>query len=121
MPPSPTVTTTQSFNGTTRQTGVNSCTSDSHAFTAQDGPVAVLLQETSDPAGALAVQVCAGGVDNNNCSVNVTRIAVGNTVGGTRKGTSNQELKLLPHSCVFGGPFDTTVPITYRVQVTYQR
>ena len=115
------VTTTQTFTGMTRQLGVGSCTSDSHDFAAQEGQVSVLLQETSDPAGALAIQVCAGGVDNNNCTINVQRIAVGTTVGGTKKGGASQNLKLLPHSCVFGGAFDPSVAIAYRVQVTYQK
>lgn len=111
---------TETVTGSTRQTGPNSCTSDSHDFMAADGEIRVTLLETSDPAGALAVQVCAGGIDNNNCTINVARIAVGQTLTGTRRGTVNQNLKFLAHNCVFGGPL-LSDPMTYRATVTYQR
>jgi hypothetical protein len=77
-------------------------------------------RDTNDPSGALAVQVCAGGIDNNNCTINVARIAVGQTLTGRRRGAANQNLKFLAHNCVFGGPV-LTQSMTYRGSVTYQR
>jgi hypothetical protein len=123
--PSPTpqapVPVTVSFTGTTRQTAQGACGGDSHDFTAAEGNVSVQLVETSDPAGALSVQVCAGGIDNRDCTINQQKVAVGQTLSGTRKGIATQNLKLLPHSCVFGGPFDPAAGITYRVSVTHLR
>jgi hypothetical protein len=118
QPPAP---ATVSFTGTTRQTAQGSCGGDSHDFTAADGNVSVQLVETSDPAGALSVQVCAGGIDNRDCTINQQKITVGQTLSGARKGVATQNLKLLPHSCVFGGPFDPAVGITYRASVTHLR
>ena len=118
--PTPTATpTTQTFSGTTRQTATG-CTGDSHDVTAAAGEIAVRLLATSDPAGALSVQVCAGGIDNGNCSIRQQRIAVNERLTGTRIGAANQNLKLLGHSCVFGGPA-VSDPITYQVEITYQR
>jgi len=111
---------TETVTGSTRQTGPNSCTSDSHDFMAADGEIRVTLLETSDPAGALAVQICAGGIDNNNCTINVTRITAGQTLTSSRRGTANQNLKFLAHNCVFGGPV-LSQAMTYRASVTYQR
>jgi hypothetical protein len=119
-PSAPTpVPTTETFSGTTRQTATT-CTGDSHDFTAAEGSIAVRLIETSDLAGALSVQVCAGGIDNGNCSIKQQKIAVGQTLTGTRIGVPNQNLKLLAHNCVFGGP-PIVDPVTYRVSITYQR
>jgi hypothetical protein len=118
--PTPTATpTTQIFSGTTRQTATG-CTGDSHDVTAAAGEIAVRLVATSDPAGALSVQVCAGGIDNGNCSIRQQRIAVNERITGTRIGAASQNLKLLGHNCVFGGPA-VTDPITYQVEMTYQR
>jgi hypothetical protein len=119
--PSPAQTTpfTQTFSGTTR-TASGTCTGDSHDFPAAAGDIAVKLAETSDPAGALSVQVCAGGIDNGNCSIKQQKITVGQTITGARVGSSPQNLKFLGHNCVFGGP-TVTEPISYRADVTYQR
>ena len=119
--PSPAQTTpfTQTFVGTTRVSS-GTCTGDSHDFTAAAGDVAVKLVETSDPAGALSVQVCAGGIDNGNCSIKQQKISVGQTITGARAGSSPQNLKFLGHNCVFGGPV-VTDPISYRADVTYRR
>jgi len=118
--PTPTATpTTQTFSGTTRQTPTG-CTGDSHDVTAAAGEMAVRLLATSDPNGALSVQVCAGGVDNGNCSIRQQRIAVNERITGTRVGAASQNLKLLGHNCVFGGPA-VSDPITYQVELTYQR
>lgn len=120
-PPQASGPVTVAFSGTTRQTGAGSCGGDSHDFTSADGSVTVRLEETSDPAGALSVQVCAGGIDNRDCTINQQRIAVGQSLTGARKGIATQNLKLLPHNCVFGGPFDPAAGVTYRVSVTHMR
>jgi hypothetical protein len=79
----------------------------------------VRLVATSDPAGALSVQVCPGGMDSgNNCSIAQQRISVGQSLSGARRGVAQQNLKLLPHSCVFGGT-PAGGPVTYSVSVTY--
>lgn len=118
--PAPTSPVTDTFSGKTWWTG-SGCTGDSHDFTAAAGEIKVRLLETSDPAGALSVQVCAGGNDTaGNCAIRQQKIAVGQTLSGTRVGVAGQNLKLLGHNCVFGGAL-TTDPITYRVEVTYQR
>ena len=114
------VTTTQVFTGTTTQAATGGCTGDSHNFEAKEGAISVRLVETSDPAGALSVQVCAGGIDNGNCSIRQQKILVNQTLTGSRIGISTQNLKMLGHSCVFGGP-PATSPISYRVELTYQR
>ena len=116
------VTTTVSLSGTTRQTsagGFTGCSGDSHNLTVQDGDVAITLVSTSDPAGALSVQICQSGSDSV-CSVKQQRINVGQRLTGVRTGSSNQIVKMLPFACVFGGAFDAT-PITYTVSVTYQQ
>ena len=110
---------TQSFSGTTRQT-INGCAGDSHDFTASAGDISVKLVETSDPAAALSVQICAGGIDTGSCTIRQQKILVGQTLTGARVGIASQTLKLLGHNCVFGGP-PATDPITYRADVTYQR
>lgn len=119
--PQPPAPVTVTFAGTTRQTAAGSCGGDAHDFSAADGDVTVRLVETSDPAGALSIQVCAGGIDNRDCTINQQKISVGQSVTGARKGIATQNLKLLPHNCVFGGPFDPAAGITYRVSVTHMR
>lgn len=111
---------TESYSGTTVQTGASSCTGDSHNITVAEGELSVRLVATSDPAGALSVQVCAGGVDDGNCSIRQQRIAVGQTVTGTRRGQALHNLKLLPHNCVFGGA-PLGAPVTYTVSITYMK
>jgi hypothetical protein len=113
------VETTETFSGTTVQTGPGSCSGDSHNFTAQDGLISVRLMATTDPASALSVQVCPGGIDSGtNCSIAQQRISVGQTLSGARRGVAQQNLKLLPHSCVFGGT-PAGAPVTYTVTATY--
>lgn len=120
-PPAPTVTVTITVAGTTRQTAVNSCSGDSHAFTAASGQISVRLIATSDPNNALSVQVCSGASDtSSNCAVTQQRITVGETLGGVRVGTSAQTLKFLPFACVFTSTLNTT-PITYTAALTYQQ
>ena len=111
---------TVSLSGTTRQTSVNGCSGDSHSVTMSEGDVQVTLVETSDPAGALSVQVCAGTVDTGICSIKQQRTNVGQTLAGVRVGAAGQLLKMLPFACVFATTFDPT-PITYKVSLTYQQ
>ena len=111
---------TESFSGTTTQSGPGACGGDSHNVVAAEGEMSVRLVATSDPAAALSVQVCAGGIDNRDCTINQQKIAVGQTLGGARKGGAAQNLKLLPHSCVFGGPM-ATAPVTYTAALTYMK
>jgi hypothetical protein len=119
-PPGPSVTETRTFTGTTRALSATSCGGDSHDFEAREGTIAVTLVQSTDGT-ALGVQVCAGGIDNNDCSINQTRIAVGQTVSGTRRGAAQQNLKLLPVSCSpAGGPVPPG-PISYTATVSFQR
>ena len=109
---------TRTFSGSTQATGPGSCISDSHDFVAAQGVVSVTLVQSTGST-ALSVQVCAGGIDNNQCTINQTVIAVGQTLTGTRKGISSQNLKLLPLTCSpAGGPVPPG-PILYTVTVTY--
>jgi hypothetical protein len=116
----PPVPVTETFSGTTTQSGPGSCGGDSHNVTAAEGAISVRLVGTSDAAGALSVQVCADGIDNRDCSINQQKIAVGQTLAGARKGGATQNLKLLPHSCVFGGA-PAAGPVTYTVSLTYMK
>jgi hypothetical protein len=109
---------TATFSGETRQNG-NGCSGDSHTFDAAAGSIVVRLLATSDPANALSVQVCAGNDTAGNCAITQQKIAVGQSISGTRASAAQQVLKFLGHSCVFGGP-PATAPITYRAEVTYQ-
>lgn len=112
---------TVAINGTTQQTAVNSCGGDSHAFNAASGQISVRLNTTSDPNGALSVQVCSGSTDtSSNCAITQKRINVGETLSGQRVGTAGQTLKFLPFACVFTGTLNTT-PITYTASLTYQQ
>lgn len=107
-------------SGTTVQTGINGCSGDSHSVTVAEGDLAVTLNDTSDPAGALSVQLCQGANDTGTCSIKQQRIATGQTVTGVRVGSAGQLLKFLPYNCVFGNTFDPT-PVTYRATLTYQQ
>jgi len=118
-PPRPSVPETRTFMGTARALGPASCTSDSHDFIAADGPISVTLTQSTGGIG-MAAQVCAGGIDNNDCSINLMPIAVGQTVSGTRKGGSQQNLKLNPPNCGGGGPTPPG-PVDYTVTVTFLR
>ena len=117
---SPPVQVNETLSGTTTQSGPGSCGGDSHNVVAAAGEMSVRLVSTSDPAAALSVQVCAGGIDNRDCTINQQKIVVGQTLTGMRKGDAGQNLKLLPHNCVFGGPV-TTTPVTYTAALTYMK
>ena len=112
-------TTTQTVTGTTRAITPTSCTSDSHDFSAGEGLVTVTLLESTGNL-TLGVQVCAGGIDNNNCTINLRPIAVNQSVSGTRKGGRSQNLKFLPPNCGTGGP-PPPGPVQYTARVDYFR
>ena len=118
-PPSPPATQTRTFMGIARALGPTSCSGDSHDFDATDGPIGVTLGQTTGNV-SMAVQVCAGGNDNNDCSINLTPIDVGQTVNGARKGAGLQNLKLNTANCGGRGPTPAG-PINYTVTVTFQR
>ena len=105
---------------TTTFTGVAnpSCQGGGHTFATVDGPVSLTLVETTDNVG-LYGQVCADGIDNNACTVNQTRMAVGDTLTGPRRGGSSQSVKMLTLNC---GPGPAPAgPVTYTIRLTYQR
>lgn len=115
-PTSPATQRTQTFNGSTRVTGTG-CTGDSHDFDTLEGQVTVRLEQSPE-APSLRVQVCAGGIANNNCTVNLQRIDVGQTLSGARAGGVRQNLKFLPPDCAASA---APGPFTYRATVTYFR
>jgi hypothetical protein len=108
--------TTQTFTGTTRATSPTSCSGDSHTFDTDAGPVSVTLVQSTDSL-TLGSQVCAGN-DDNNCTLNLMPLGVGQTRTGERRGGSSQTLKLLAPNCGGGGAVPAG-PITYTVTVTY--
>lgn len=117
-PTAPTPPSAQNLvvTGTTRAVSATGCASDNHAFLAADGEISVTLQQTTGGI-ALATQVCAGN-DDNNCSINTTRIAVGETVRGTRRGGEQQNMKFLTLNCGGNEPPPPT-PIEYRATIQY--
>jgi hypothetical protein len=67
------------------------------------------------------LQLCAGGIDDRNCTINQMPIAVGQTLSApSRKGGSSHNLKLLPLYCGSGAP-PPPGPITYTVSLTHLR
>lgn len=116
----PTGPTTVEFTGSTRQTSPTGCSGDTHAITVASGAVTVTLTETSDPAAAMSLQVCANGIDSGTCTISQQKIARGQTLSGERLGAASQQIKLLPYACVFSGTFSTT-PVTYKITVGYTR
>jgi hypothetical protein len=118
-PAGPTVSESRTFNGTTRANSPTSCGGDSHDFTAADGAVSVTLVQSTGGV-SMAVQVCAGGVDNNACTINLGPIAVGQTKTGTRQGVAQQNLKLMPANCGGNGPVPAAA-VDYTATVTFQR
>jgi hypothetical protein len=112
-------TDSRTFAGTTTATGPSSCAGDRHDFQAAEGPVTVTLIESTGNA-MLVAQVCAGGIDNGNCTINQTTIGVGQSLSSPRKGGPSQTLALQPLNCGGGGP-PPAGPIAYTASVTYQR
>jgi hypothetical protein len=113
-------TDTRIFTGTTMATSPTSCSGDSHTFVAAEGMVTVTLLSSTNNTD-LALQVCAGGIDNNDCTINQTRVFIGQVVSGARKGASSQTLVLQPLNCSpVGGPPPPN-PIDYTVNVIFQK
>jgi hypothetical protein len=110
---------TRTFTGTTWANSATSCGGDSHDFQAGDGTVTLTLVQTTGNVG-LSAQVCAGGIDDRNCTINQGPIAVSQTLSGVRKGGTSQNLKLLPANCGGGGP-QPPGPVDYTATVTYPR
>jgi hypothetical protein len=113
-------TDTRTFTGTTRATSPTSCAGDSHTFAAGEGMVTATLLNSTDNV-TLVLQVCAGGIDNGDCTINQTRVFVGQVVSGTRKGSSSQTLVLQPVNCGPGGGPAPQNPINYTVNVVFQK
>ena len=116
-PPPPPTVVRQGANGTARATGPLSCSGDSHEFVAAAGAISVTLNGTTGGVG-MAVQVCAGGIDDNACSIPLVPIAVGQTVTGTRRGASGQTLKFNTANCGGGGPAPAE-PVNYTATLEY--
>ena len=115
-PPQP---VTESFTGTTTSTATGGCSAEGHTyFVASGSTVQVRLETSGDPT--LRVQVCANGIDNNDCTINLTSIAVGASVSGVRKGAQNQNVSFRRLGCTGGAP---NVPgtVSYTATITYQR
>jgi hypothetical protein len=116
--PSPTplgITETATFTGAANP----SCQGGGHTFQAAEGTVTLTLVETTDGVG-LYGQVCdAVTGDNNACTVNQTRMNVGETLSGPRRGSGSQVVKMLTLNC---GPGPTPpAPVQYTIRLTYQR
>jgi hypothetical protein len=108
------VTETQTFMGAANP----SCQLGGHNFEAAEGAISVTLVQTTGGLG-LYGQVCANGIDNNDCSINQTAMTVGQTLAGVRKGASTQNVKMLTLNC---GPGPAPPgPVDYTIRVTYQR
>jgi hypothetical protein len=94
-----------------------SCQLGGHNFEAADGAIALTLVQSTGNVG-LYGQVCAGGIDNNNCSINQTPMVVGQTLTGSRKGASGQNVKMLTLNCGTGaappGPVDYTITVVHQ-------
>jgi hypothetical protein len=112
--PAPSGPQTVTFTGVANP----SCQLGGHNFEAAEGAIVVTLVQTTGGVG-LYGQVCAGGIDNNNCTINQTPMAVGQTLTGTRKGVSSQNVKMLTLNC---GPGSAPPgPVDYTITVTHQR
>ena len=94
-----------------------SCQLGGHNFDTADGPITLTLVQTTGGVG-LYGQICAGGIDNNNCTINQTPMVVGQTLTGTRKGVSSQNVKMLTLNCGPGpappGPVDYTITVAFQ-------
>lgn len=112
--PAATGTETVTFTGIANP----SCQGEGHIFEAADGALTLTLVATTDNVG-LYGQVCAGGIDNNACTINQTRMAVGDTLSGPRRGGSSQSVKMLTLNC---GPGPAPAgPVSYTIRLTYPR
>lgn len=114
--PSPTplgIDETVTFNGAANPT----CQGGGHDFVAQEGQVSVTLVQTTGGVG-LYGQACAGGIDSN-CTIPQTRMAVGETLAGARKGQAAHSVKMLTLNCGTGER--PPAPVEYTIRVTYRR
>jgi hypothetical protein len=120
-PPPPAGTTTSTFMGRARTTDTNGCTGDVHRISAASGTVSVTLVQAA-PAGPLVVQLCAPTAVNHDtdCTVNRSRIEVGQTLMGTVAGGAQQDLVLNMADC---GPSRPVTPaeVAYTVSVVFPR
>lgn len=116
-PTAPPTLRTVAVSGTSTATGALSCSGGAHDFVAAEGAISVTLNTTSGGVG-MGVQVCAGGIDNNNCSINLVPIAVGQTITGTRRGDAGQTLKFNTANCGGGGPAPAN-PVNYTATLTH--
>jgi hypothetical protein len=107
------ITETVTFTGAANP----SCQGGGHTFVAAEGTVTLTLVETTDQVGLFG-QVC-GGNDNNACTVNQTRMAVGETLSGPRRGIASQTVKMLTLNCGTGPV--PPAPVQYTIRLTYQR
>jgi hypothetical protein len=119
-PTSPPMTDVSVVSGMTTTLASGGCTSDSHNFlVAPGGMIQVNLTASSDAAG-LMVQICGGGIDNNDCTINLQPLPVGGTLSGVRRGVESQNLKFLRRGCTGNAPF-VAGPATYTATATYLR
>jgi hypothetical protein len=115
--PTPAVTETANYTGTTRSTGPTTCTGDSHSFTAVEGSISITLVSTSTNEN-LTAQICPPA--SQTCTLTRRQISIGQTIEAPRQGGASQVLSLLPLNCGTGAP-PSPEPITYNARVTYQR
>jgi hypothetical protein len=116
--PTPVVTM---ISGTTTSAAPGSCSADvTHDFQVAAGTTFQVTLDASGDAAGLMVQVCAGGIDNNDCTVNLQSIAVGASRSGVRKGGESQNVKFLRRGCAGTDPF-VAGPTTFSATVSYMR
>ena len=94
-----------------------SCQGGGHEFVAQEGQVSVTLVQTAGGVG-LYGQACADGIDTN-CTIPQARMAIGQTLSGTRKGNARHVVKMLTLNCGTGER--PAAPVDYTIRVTYRR
>jgi hypothetical protein len=114
-------TTTSTFMGRARTTDANGCIGEAHRITAGAGAVSVTLVQ-SNPAGPMVVQLCSPTAVNHDtdCTVNRSRIDVGQTLNGTVTGGTQQDLVLNTADCGPARPV-TPVEVAYTVSVLFPR
>lgn len=117
-PTSPPTVRTQTFSGTTESTAPGGCSPSANDFIVADGGTVQVRLDQSGDAFGLRVQVCAGGLDDNKCTINPVKIAIGATVSGVRKGGASQRVSFLRLGCSGGAPF-VAGETTFTATVTY--
>lgn len=116
--PTPVVT---SISGTTTSTAPGSCSANvTHDFLVAAGTTFQITLDASGDAAGLMVQVCAGGLDNNDCTINLQSIAVGGSLSGARRGGESQNVKFLRKGCAGTEPF-VAGATTFAATVAYSR